>query len=192
MPRVVGVDPGTQSFDLCGLDGGAVFLETSIAAEDIRQTPAVLGERLEGALPLDLIAAPSGYGLPLVTVATLDRTQLDLAVLVRPEDRDQPERVGGLRAMIERMRARHLPGVLLPGVVHLDSVPAHRKVNRIDMGTADKVCAAALGIWDQGRRHALPAADTAFVLLELGSFFAAAVAVEHGQIVDGIGGSAGG
>jgi predicted butyrate kinase (DUF1464 family) len=83
-------------------------------------------DRLEAALPLDLIAAPSGYGLPLVPVALLDQTQLDLAVLVRPEDRDQPERVGGLRAMVELMRARRLPAILLPGVVHLDTVPHGR------------------------------------------------------------------
>jgi predicted butyrate kinase (DUF1464 family) len=94
--------------------------------------------------------------------------------------------------MVELMRSRGLPAVLLPGVVHLDTVPAHRKVNRMDMGTADKLCVAALGIWDQGRRLGLPAADTAFVLLELGGFFTAALAVEHGRIVDGIGGTAGG
>jgi len=192
MPRVVGVDPGTQSFDLCGLADGRVFLEVSIPADDARQAPAALVDRLEAALPLDLIAAPSGYGLPLVPVAALDQTQLDLVVLVRPEDRQQPERVGGLRAMVELMRARGLPAILLPGVVHLDTVPAHRKVNRVDMGTADKLCVAALGIWDQGRRLGLPPAGTAFVLLELGGFFTAALAVEHGRIVDGIGGSAGG
>src|SRR5262245_18064043 len=192
MPRVVGVDPGTQSFDLCGLADGEVFLEASIDADETRRSPAAVVDRLEAARPLDLIAAPSGYGLPLVPVAALDRTQLDLAVLVRPEDRDQPERVGGLRAMVERMQARGFTGVLLPGVVHLDSVPAHRKVNRIDMGPADRVCAVALGIWEQGRRLGIPATDTDVVLLELGRFFAAAVAVERGRIVDGIGGSAGG
>ncbi|HEY7141677.1 MAG TPA: DUF1464 family protein [Methylomirabilota bacterium] len=192
MPRVIGVDPGTESFDLCGLADGHVFLEASIGAEDARRAPAALVDRLEAARPLDLIAAPSGYGLPLVPVAALDQRQLDLVVLVRPEDRDQPERVGGLRAMVELMRARRLPAMLLPGVVHLDTVPAHRKVNRVDMGTADKLCVAALGIWDQGRRLGLPPEGTAFVLLELGGFFTAALAVEHGRIVDGIGGSAGG
>jgi predicted butyrate kinase (DUF1464 family) len=192
MPRVVGVDPGTQSFDLCGLADGEVFLEASIDADDARRAPAALVERLEAAGPLDLIAAPSGYGLPLVPVAALTPALLDLVVLVRPEDRAQPERVGGLRAMLELMRARGLPAVLLPGVVHLDTVPPHRKVNRVDMGTADKLCVAALGIREQGRRLRLPPEGAGFVLLELGSFFTAAVAVEDGRIVDGIGGSAGG
>jgi predicted butyrate kinase (DUF1464 family) len=192
MPRVVGVDPGTQSFDLCGLADGEVFLEASIGADDVRRAPAALVERLEAALPLDLIAAPSGYGLPLLPVGALDQRELDLAVLVRPEDREQPERVGGLRTMLELMRTRGLPAVLLPGVVHLDSVPPHRKVNRIDMGTADKVCVAALGVSDQARRLGLPPDRTAFVLLELGGFFTAALGVTRGQIVDGIGGSAGG
>ena len=180
MPRVVGVDPGTQSFDLCGLADGQVFLEASIAADDARRAPAALVDRLEAALPLDLIAAPSGYGLPLVPVGAVDQTQLDLAIFVRPEDRDQPERVGGLRAMIEGMRARRLPAILLPSVVHLDTVPAHRKVNRVDMGTADKLCVAALGIWDQGRRLGRRPEATAFILLEMGGFFTAALAVEGG------------
>jgi predicted butyrate kinase (DUF1464 family) len=192
MTRVVGVDPGTERFDLCGLADGRVFLEASIAADDVRRAPAELVARLEAAGPLDLIAAPSGYGLPLVPVADLGPAQLDLAVLARPEDRGQPERVGGLRAMVELLRDRGLPAVLLPGVVHLDTVPAHRKVNRVDMGTADKLCAAALAVWDQGRRLGIPPEGTAFVLLELGSFFAGAVAVDRGRIVDGIGGSAGG
>src|SRR5262245_49789323 len=192
VPRVVGVDPGTQSFDLCGLAEGEVFLEASIDADEARRVPAALVDRLEAAGPLDLIAAPSGYGLPLVPVAALDPAQLDLAVLVRPEDRSQPEQVGGLRAMVELMRARRLPAIILPGVVHLDTVPPHRKVNRSDMGTADKLCVAALGIRDQGRRLGLAPERTGFVLLELGGFFTAGLAVERGRIVDGIGGSAGG
>jgi predicted butyrate kinase (DUF1464 family) len=60
------------------------------------------------------------------------------------------------------------------------------------MGTADKVAAAALGIRDQGRRLGLPPDEVAFVLLEIGGFFTAALAVEGGRIVDGIGGSSGG
>src|SRR5215470_4581051 len=97
MPRVVGVDPGTQSFDLCGLAAGRVFLEASISSDDVRRAPAAVVDLLADALPLDLIAAPSGYGLPLRPIAELGDWELDLAVLVRPEDRAQPERVGGVR-----------------------------------------------------------------------------------------------
>ena len=190
MPRVVGVDPN-ESFDLCGLADGEVFLEASIGADDPRRAPAALVDRLEAALPLDLIAAPSGYGLPLVPVAALDQTQLDLAILIRPEDRDQPSASAGSGRWSELMRARRLPASS-SRASSTSTVPAHRKVNRVDMGTADKVCVAALGIWDQGRRLGLPAEETAFVLLELGGFFTAALGVEHGRIVDGIGGSAGG
>ena len=34
MPRVIGIDPGSLSFDLCGLDEGQVFLDVSLAAPD--------------------------------------------------------------------------------------------------------------------------------------------------------------
>jgi predicted butyrate kinase (DUF1464 family) len=127
-----------------------------------------------------------------VPVADLGETDLDLFILVREEDRRQPEMVGGLRAMVALMRERRLPAVLLPGVIHLPTVPAHRKVNRIDMGTADKVCAAALGIREQSERLGLPADGTSFILVELGGVFTAALAVDGGRIVDGVGGTGGG
>ncbi len=191
MPRVIGVDPGTLSFDLCGLEDGRPFLTLSVSSKVARDS-TFLVDRLTDALPLDLIAAPSGYGLPLVPVAELTDDQLNLFILARKDDRDKGEIVGALRPTIELIRARGLPAVLLPGVIHLPTVPPHRKVNRIDMGTADKVCVAALGIWDQARRLGVPPDHTAFILVELGGAFTAGLAVEQGRIVDGIGGSAGG
>src|SRR2546426_7705746 len=41
----------------------------------------------------------------------------------------------------------------------------------VDMGTAEKVCAAALAIDEQARRFARPLADVSLVLLELGGAF---------------------
>jgi predicted butyrate kinase (DUF1464 family) len=70
-------------------------------------------------------------------------------------------------------------------------VPAHRKFNRIDLGTADKVCAAAYAIVDQARRRGIAVGETAMVLLELGGAFSAALAIAGGQIVDGMGGTSG-
>ena len=81
--------------------------------------------------------------------------------------------------------------IFTPGVIHLPTVPAHRKVNRIDLGTADKVCAAAAAIEEQGRRLDIPYAETSFVLAELGGAFTAVLSVEGGRIVGGQGGSSG-
>jgi predicted butyrate kinase (DUF1464 family) len=89
------------------------------------------------------------------------------------------------------MTGSGLPVVLTPGVIHLPSVPAHRKVNRVDMGTADKVCAVALAMREQADRRRCAVTETAFILLELGGAFTAAIAVENGRIVDGVGGSSG-
>lgn len=191
MARVVGIDPGTLSFDLCGLDGGQPFLAASIGSEAARD-PAQIVDRLLAARPLDLIAAPSGYGLPLVPVSEVSEADLALLILARREDRAQPETVGALRPLIGLMREHRLPAVFLPGVIHLPTVPAHRKVNRIDMGTADKVCVAALAIWEQAQRLGVAPSRTGFILVELGGAFTAGLAVEHGQIVDGVGGSGGG
>ena len=91
-----------------------------------------------------------------------------------------------------RMLARSsTPVVLTPGVVHLPSVPAHRKVNRVDMGTADKVCAVALAVREHVERCGCSERDVSFILLELGGAFTAAIAVQDGRIVDGAGGTSG-
>jgi predicted butyrate kinase (DUF1464 family) len=91
-----------------------------------------------------------------------------------------------------RMLARSsTPVVLTPGVVHLPSVPAHRKANRVDMGTADKVCAVALAVREHAERCGCVERDVSFILLELGGAFTAAIAVQNGKIVDGAGGTSG-
>jgi predicted butyrate kinase (DUF1464 family) len=83
-----------------------------------------------------------------------------------------------------------VPLVFLPGVVHLDTVPRHRKLNRVDLGTADKVCSTALAVAEASRDTGRVAA-VSLVLLELGGAFTAVIAVENGRIVDGMGGTAG-
>src|SRR2546426_115244 len=110
MPRVIGIDPGTVSVDVCGLDDGHVFLDRSL--------PTV-----------EALAHPS--------------------------------------------------------------VPAHRKVNRVDMGTADKVCAVALAVREHAERCGCSERDVSLILLEMGGAFTAAIAVQDGGIVDGAGGTSG-
>lgn len=188
MPRVIGIDPGTVSIDLCGLDDGRVILDRSVPTADALADPAGFIALLAQAGPLDLIAGPSGYGLPLRRAADASEEDLGLAFLATPGETGG---IGGLRALVRALARSDLPVVLTPGVLHLPTVPAHRKVNRVDMGTADKVCAVALAVADQARRFARPLAQVSLVLLELGGAFTAAIAVAGGQIVDGVGGSAG-
>jgi predicted butyrate kinase (DUF1464 family) len=188
MPRVIGIDPGTISIDICGLDQGRVFLDESLPTSDALRDPAAFIERLTAHRPVDLIAGPSGYGLPCVSGR--DLTDIDLRLAFLAADGESGG-IGGLRALARALARSDLPVVFTPGVIHLTSVPAHRKVNRVDMGTADKVCAAALAVREQSERRGCALSETAFVLLELGGAFTAAIAVDGGRIVDGIGGSSG-
>mgnify|MGYP001605721093 FL=1 len=187
MPRTLGIDPGTITIDLCGLDDGAVFIDQSFPTADaLADIPGFVG-RLRTANAA-LIAGPSGYGLPLIPAERTTETDLRLAFLSNAHEEGG---IGGLRALARALRDAKLPVLFTPGVVHLASVPAHRKVNRVDMGTADKVCAVALGVHDQARRRNCPLADVSFILLECGGAFSAAIAVADGRIVDGMCGSSG-
>lgn len=188
MPRVIGIDPGTVSIDLCGLEDGRLFLDRSVPTPLALADPAAFVAMLEAAGPLDLVAGPSGYGLPLVRLQDASDEDLRLALLAGP---DETGGIGGLGSLVRALARSGLPVVLTPGVVHLPTVPAHRKVNRVDMGTAEKVGAAALAVDEQARRSARPLSEVSLVLLELGGAFTAAVAVAGGRIVDGVGGSAG-
>ena len=188
MPRVIGIDPGTVSVDLCGLEDGVVSLDRSIPTAAALADPAAFVALLGGTGKLDLIAGPSGYGLPLVQAAAATEADLRLAFLAAPGEEGG---IGGLRQLAAALGKSGLPVVYTPGVIHLDTVPSHRKLNRIDMGTADKVAAAALGIADQSDRLGCAPGETSFLLLELGGAFSAALAVREGRVVDGLGGSSG-
>jgi predicted butyrate kinase (DUF1464 family) len=188
MPRVIGIDPGTVNIDICGLDDGRLFLDRTFPTAEALKTPTLLVELLESSGPLDLVAGPSGYGLPLTLAHDLTETDLRLACLAAEHE---PGGIGGLRALIRLLARSTLPVVLTPGVIHFDSVPRHRKVNRIDMGTADKVCAVALALRQHAARLSCRLDESSFILLELGGAFTAAIAVQNGRIVDGVGGTSG-
>lgn len=190
-PRVAGVDPGTFSFDVCALDDGDVVLERSFRTADVGADPALLVEALADVGPFELVLGPAGYGLPLVPVEQVGERELALMLLVRADEPHGPVGVGGMRAIVRALIAAGLPLVFGPGAIHLPTIPAYRKWNRIDLGTADKVASAALGIADQARRLGVDFAETSFVMLELGGAFSAGLAVDGGRIVDGLGGSSG-
>jgi predicted butyrate kinase (DUF1464 family) len=192
MPRVIGIDPGTVTIDLCGLDDGEIFLDQSLPTAEALARPSVLLTLLDEAhraAPVDLVAGPSGYGLPLINARDLTETDLRLAQLTAAGE--QSGGIGGLGTLLRLLARSPVPVVLTPGVIHLASVPPHRKINRVDMGTADKVCAAALAIHERSRQRGVAERDVSLTLLELGGAFSAAIAVRNGRIVDGLGGTSG-
>jgi predicted butyrate kinase (DUF1464 family) len=188
MPRVVGIDPGTVSIDICGMMDGRIYLDRSWPTKEALAHPERFIELLTASGPPEIIAGPSGYGLPMVDGVEATDADLRLAFLAPP---DEPGGLGGLRALARRLAASGLRVIYTPGVIHLDTVPPHRKINRVDMGTADKLCAAVLGIHDQCARRGLTPSETSFILAELGGGFTSVVAVERGQVVDGVGGTSG-
>jgi len=113
MTRTIGIDPGTVSFDVCGLDDGQVFLDTTLPSPEFAANPQALIDLLQSARPVDLIAAPSGYGLPLVPIEQFGDQERFLFTLV-----DERERAGFLcwrmGKMIPLMKASQLPILFIP------------------------------------------------------------------------------
>jgi len=186
--RVAGIDPGTGSFDFFGMDGGKVILDTSVPVPEVAQNPNVLLDTVRSVFPLDMIVGPSGYGLPVTPIKDITEKELTLMV---PDDKSIPL-YDGIRMVIRLMKDKGFPVYFTPGVIHLPTVPAYRKANRIDMGTADKVCCVALAIRDQAELYGIDYSETSFILVEMGYAFNAVIGVDRGKIADGLGGTSGG
>jgi predicted butyrate kinase (DUF1464 family) len=182
--KVAGCDPGTSSLDVLVLEDGLVGPQVRFAPEQLAADPTLPISWLREQGPFDLIAGPSGYGLPLLASSEITPRDLDLLSLVRPDERGTSQGVAGFSALVRELIASGLPIVFLPGVIHLDAVPAHRKVNAIDLGTPDKVSVTALSL-------ALDPTHDNACIVELGSAFTACVVLADGKIVAGVGGTSG-
>ncbi|MEM3518596.1 MAG: DUF1464 family protein [Nitrososphaerales archaeon] len=189
MVKVIGIDPGTKSYDFCGLDDNNLFMDTTIPTEDILKDPELVVKLLKSVMPLDLIVGPSGYGLPLTHISNIDDKKLFLMTLIMSNSKKKENL--GLRKVLNVLIKENFNIYFIPGIIHMSTVPNHRKVNKIDMGTADKLCCAALGIFDQARHYNINYDEVSFILVEMGYGFNAIIGVEKGQIVDGIGGTSG-
>lgn len=136
--------------------------------------------------PAAPIVLPSGFGIPVTRAGELlDR---DIAEITLRREAHVTDPLGQFLA---EARRRTLRAFCIPAVRLLPSIPLHRKLNRVDLGTADVLCAAvwAIHCLAQGERGR---ATSNFVLLHLGDGTRALLAIRDGRIVDGIGRSAGG
>ena len=188
--RVVGTDPGTSSLDLLLLEDGPVRDQRRFTPEELARDPQALEQTLSRWAPLDLIAGPSGYGLPLVRGENLTEDQLDQMSLVRPAERGEPSGVIGFRSWVRAFLKTGQRVVFLPGGYHLPTIPPHRKVNAVDLGTPDKVAVAALALWFDAQECGGFDRST-FAVVEIGSAFTAVLVVQRGKLVDAAAGTRG-
>ncbi|MBD3186018.1 DUF1464 domain-containing protein [Candidatus Bathyarchaeota archaeon] len=191
MVRVIGVDPGTGSWDVLGLDDGDgedVFLDISIPSRKILENPDLLLSVIQRNQPVDMVTAPSGHGIPLQMLEDTTGEEIYTANLRRKKD----PAVMGIAKVLFSMKNAGIKACTIPGVKQLSTVKKQYKYNKIDMGTADKVCSVAAAIVDQARTRDIRFEETSFILVEVGFGFNATIAVEKGKIIDGIGGSCGG
>ncbi|NJE05741.1 DUF1464 domain-containing protein [Thermococcus sp. M36] len=186
--RVIGVDPGTKSFDVIGLEDGRIKLDLTFPSEVVAEAPEKIVKAIED-FNADLIIGPSGYGVPLKHISELtDRDRFEMT-LVREEEMKEIPVLIGLQKMVSEMAEKGMNVWFIPGVIHLPTVPEWRKYNKVDMGTADKMAITVLGIYDQAKRLGIEYSEVSFVLLEVGFGYNYAGAVKGGKIVDGIGGT---
>lgn len=193
MARVLGIDPGTGSMDLLAIDDESmeVLLDEPIPRDMVTRDPGVVLRVVERAMPLDAIVAPSGYGLPMVRAADASPGDIREATFIHGMDEERGLRIVGLRRLMELIRDSGLPAWFTPGVIHLPTVPGYRKAGRIDMGTADKVYTVAAALRHEVELHGARPREASFIVVEAGMAYTAAMAVEGGAIVDGVGGTMG-
>ena len=198
--KALGIDPGTRSFDLTVVDGEEVVWEDSIDTTAIAENPQSLIEAIEEANEVDIIVGPSGYGVPITfnrDIIDPRRFALEVLLLTRDEDLRSGVEKGelGIRVyeaivkVVVDLWRRDLPVCYIPSCILLPTIPAYRKINKLDMGTADKMAAAALGVFDQSSRESVDYAEVNFILVEMGFGYNAAIAIDGGRIVDAVGGT---
>jgi len=184
--RILGIDPGTVSFDLCLLDSNEVTFEDSIPSSVVAERPEDLAEKCLRLKP-KVIIAPSGYGLPNRHFSELSQRDMFEMTLVR-EGENVPV-LDGMKKFLNIVKEGALDILFVPGVIQLPTVPRWRKLNKIDMGTADKLCIGALSVETVSQKKGVSYAEVNQIVVELGGGYNALITIEKGRIINGIGGT---
>ncbi|MDI6884866.1 MAG: DUF1464 family protein [archaeon] len=202
MTRAAGIDPGTKSMDICAIEDGEVYYENPLDNVDLVQEPERITDALRETLPVDLISGPSGYGVEPTRIEEIPESIFEewyynYILLTTKAEILKGIEEGVFGAILYKnmtdfsvwMRREKFPVIFIPGVIQLPTVPYYRKINKMDMGTADKLAVTVLGVHDQARRFGIPHSEVSFILVEVGFGYNAVMGIEKGRVVDGIGGS---
>jgi len=156
------------------------------------ENPEVVVEQLEKLverLGVSSIVMSSGYGVGLKPAKDAEPWEINVATFIHPGDEARGLRILGLRRAMRLVAESGLPAWLTPGVVQLPTVPLHRKLDRIDLGTSDKLYTVVAALWDAVENRGLAPDQADLIVVEVGYAYTAAVAVKAGQVVDGHGGT---
>jgi predicted butyrate kinase (DUF1464 family) len=184
--KILGIDPGTVSFDLCLLEDREIRYEESMLSSVVAEKPEDMAEKCLSLKP-NVIIAPSGYGLPNRRLSEVSERELFELTLVR-EGESVPV-LDGMKKFFAIVGEAGLEILFLPGVIHLPTVSRWRKFNKIDMGTADKMCIGAFSVEMVSRKKGVSYSRVNHIVVELGGGYNGLITIERGRIVNGIGGT---
>ncbi|MFC1991279.1 DUF1464 family protein [Chloroflexota bacterium] len=184
--RILGIDPGTVSFDLCLLEDKEITFEDSIPSTMVAERPEEFAEKCLS-LNLDVMIAPSGMGLNNRRLPELTEREMFELTLVR-EGEEVPV-LEGMKKFLGIVSRAGLEIFFLPGVIQLPTVPSWRKINKIDMGTADKMCIAALSVETVSQQKGVAYSEVNHIVVELGGGYNSVLTIESGRVINGIGGT---
>ncbi|MEM3279316.1 MAG: DUF1464 family protein [Fervidicoccaceae archaeon] len=198
MVKSLGIDPGTKSFDIVLLSDGRVVWEKSMETEQIASNPEILLQELkreEG--EADIIIGPSGYGVPYVCNDDIVDPKIffseillltPLYLLMKKQNDLGFNVYRALYKLGTQLWRKGAPACYIPSVKQLSTVEISFKVNKIDLGTADKL--ASTFIASHSLRGVLGENGiNDFFLLELGFGYNALIRVKNGYIYGGLGGT---
>ncbi len=199
MARVIGTDSGTKSYDIFGFDDetNEIFADESIPRDLMVRDPSIVLNRLKKLARenrVDAIVASSGYGIPLKLAYEASYEEIAMATFISREEVVKGHRILGLRKLLRMIKEDpelNKITYFTPGVVQLPTVPVYRKMNRIDMGTSDKVYTAALAIARHAEEFKIDYSSINIIAVEIGFAYTSALAIRSGKIVDGVAGTAG-
>ncbi|MCK5022278.1 MAG: DUF1464 family protein, partial [Candidatus Pacebacteria bacterium] len=100
--RVVGIDPGSSSWDIFGYDveTNEICIDISIKTEIIMENSNEFFKALENIEPFDLMVAPSGFGLPIKKVQEL--TDEDIYYMTLSTEKSP--QIVGLKKILHKLK----------------------------------------------------------------------------------------
>lgn len=175
----IGVDFSVDDWKTCLMDSGRLLQLNSFS-----DFPAMLAyvQGICAHYPEPIIAIASDLNTSFAALHSMKAQQFyEVGV-------DQGNQSWGvqLKDFLITISTMNLRSYCIPAVAYIDSIPAYRKLNRADMGSAGNMSAITT-ILSRMREREAAWSEMRFLYLEVGHASKSIVVVEDGRIINGIG-----